>query len=104
VTRHVTLNPDDARALYLGGLACMRLGERARGLDWAARALELEPDEPVVMYNVAGVYALAGETERSLDCLERSLNSGFGRREWVAYDSDFESLRGHPRFERLIAP
>ncbi len=102
--RHVTLNPDDARAFYLGGLACIRLGERDRGLDWAARALALEADEPVVIYNVAGIYALAGERARALDCLERCMGTGFGRKEWLAQDSDFESLRGDPRFQRLIAP
>ena len=100
--RHVTLNPDDARAFYLGGLACVRLGERQRGLDWAGRALGLEPDEPVVIYNVAGIYALAGEAERALDCLEQAMGGGFGRKEWLAQDSDFESLHGNPRFERLI--
>ena len=62
VSHHVTLNPDDARAYYLGGLACVRLGERQRGLEWALRALELEPDEPMVLYNVAGIYALSGES------------------------------------------
>jgi non-specific serine/threonine protein kinase len=102
-SRHVTLNPDDARAFYLGGLACVRLGERSRGLEWAARALELEPTEPVVTYNVAGIYALAGESERALDCLERAMSGGFGRKEWLAHDSDFESLRDHPRFQALIA-
>ncbi len=99
---HVTLNPDDARAFCLGGLACVRLGERERGLEWAARALELEPDEPVVIYNVAGIYALAGENERALDCLERAMSGGFGRKEWLAQDTDFETLRDHPRFQALI--
>lgn len=104
VSRHVELNPDDARAYYLGGLACVRLGERERGLEWGARALELEPEEPIVIYNVAGIYALAGETERALDCLELAMAGGWGRRDWLAQDSDFETLRDHPRFLALIAP
>ena len=104
VSRHVTLNPDDARAFYLGGLASVRLGEREQGLAWAARALELEPAEPVAIYNVAGIYALSGESDRALDCLERAMSGGWGRKEWLAQDSDFESLRGHPRFAALIAP
>ena len=101
---HVALNPDDARAFCLGGLACVRLGEREQGLLWAARALELEPGEPVVIYNVAGIYALAGESERALDCLERAMSGGFGRKEWLAQDSDFETLRDDPRFLALISP
>ena len=101
VSRHVELNPDDARAYYLGGLACVRLGDRERGLDWGARALELEPDEPIVIYNVAGIYALAGESDRALDCLERAMAGGWGRKDWLVHDSDFESLRQHPRFRAL---
>ena len=104
VSHHVTLNPDDARAYYLGGLACVRLGERQQGLEWALRAIELEPHEPVVLYNVAGIYALSGEAENALDCLERAMGGGFGRKEWLAQDTDFESLRGDPRFEKLITP
>ncbi len=104
VSHHVTLNPDDARAYYLGGLACVRLGERQQGLEWALRAIELEPNEPVVLYNVAGIYALAGELEGALDCLERAMSGGFGRKEWLAQDTDFESLRDQPRFQALIAP
>lgn len=101
VSRHVELNPDDARAYYLGGLACVRLGDRERGLDWGARALELEPDEPIVIYNVAGIYALAGESDRALDCLERAMAGGWGRKDWLVHDSDFESLRQHPRFRAI---
>ena len=103
VSRHVELNPDDARAYYLGGLACVRLGERERGLEWGARALELEPEEPIVIYNVAGIYALTGESERALDCLELAMAGGWGRKDWLAQDSDFETLRAHPRFQKLVA-
>ncbi len=104
VSRHVELNPDDARAYYLGGLACVRLGERERGLEWGARALELEPEEPIVLYNVAGIYALAGESDRALDCLEVAMAGGWGRRDWLAQDSDFETLRDHRRFQAIVAP
>ena len=103
VARHVELNPDDARAFYLGGLACVRLGERERGLEWGVRALELEPEEPIVIYNVAGIYALTCESERALDCLELAMAGGWGRRDWLAQDSDFETLRDHPRFRKLVA-
>ncbi|MCI0403645.1 MAG: protein kinase, partial [Acidobacteria bacterium] len=37
--KHLELHPDDARALYLGAGCLAHLGERARALDWAGRAL-----------------------------------------------------------------
>ena len=90
--------------MHHNGWELVRLGERQQGLEWALRAIELEPHEPVVLYNVAGIYALSGEAENALDCLERAMGGGFGRKEWLAQDTDFESLRGDPRFEKLITP
>ena len=34
----ILLNPEDARACYMGASAMIRLGQRERGLKWAARA------------------------------------------------------------------
>ena len=99
--RHLELYPGDARALYFGanGLSYF---DRERALDWARRALQVEPDEPQVLYNVACVYALLGEVEPAIDCLERSLTHGWGQKQWMASDPDLAPLRGHPRFQRLL--
>jgi adenylate cyclase len=57
---HLNLNPDDARALYMGANGLVALGEHEKGLEWARRALALEPDDSMVIYNVACIYSLAG--------------------------------------------
>ena len=41
VERRLRLNPDDVRALYMGGGAEIMFGDRSRGLDYLRRALEL---------------------------------------------------------------
>ena len=64
VERHLELNPDDARALYLGAIALAQLGERERALEWADRALAIDPEDSGVLYNVACVQALCGKRER----------------------------------------
>ena len=48
-----------------------RLGERARALDWAERAMTIAPDDPLTHFNVACTYALLGEPEKAIDLLER---------------------------------
>jgi ATP/maltotriose-dependent transcriptional regulator MalT len=79
------------------------LGERAQGLEWAARALALSPaPSSVVLYNVAAVYALAGDEERSLDFLERAVQAGYRQREAIENDPDFQVLRGRPRYRALL--
>jgi TolB-like protein/Flp pilus assembly protein TadD len=100
--RHLELNPDDARALYLSANALTQLGERARGLELAARALALDPDDSGVLYNVACVNAIAGERDAALGLLEKAVRNGFGHREWLEHDSDFHSIRNEPRFEALL--
>ena len=51
-------HPGDARALYFGANALSQLGQREKSMEWVERALELEGEEPQVLYNVACVYAL----------------------------------------------
>ncbi|MEK6768740.1 MAG: protein kinase [Gemmatimonadota bacterium] len=100
--RHLELNPDDARALYLGAGALVQLGERQKGLEWAGRALALDPEDSGVLYNLACVYAMGGQTEDAFHCLEKSIQNGFGHRAWIENDSDFDSIRGDPRFALLL--
>lgn len=101
VEKHLELNPDDARALYLGAGALAQLGERERALDWATRALGIDPEDSGVLYNVACAYALLGRSDDAIACLEKANLHGFGHREWVEHDSDLDSLRADPRFEAL---
>jgi adenylate cyclase len=102
VARHIELYPGDARALYLGAIACWQIGDRKRCREWADRALEIDPDEAAIVYNVACAYALLGEIDEALDLLEKAVRNGFGHKEWVENDPDFVSLREHPRFRALI--
>jgi serine/threonine protein kinase/Flp pilus assembly protein TadD len=102
IERHLGLHPDDPRALYLGAGALCELGERVRGVEWADRALSLDPNDPSVLYNVACVYSGLGEADKAIDCLEKSITSGMGQKEWIENDSDLDPLRDHPRFQALL--
>jgi adenylate cyclase len=99
---HLELNPDDARAWYLSAGALMRLGQRDQALERARRASAIDPEDPGVLYNVGCVYALAGSAEEALDYLDRAIQNGFGHREWLENDSDWDSIRGEPRFQALL--
>ncbi len=48
--KHLQLNPDDARAFYLGGAALMELGEMERATEWCNRALAIEPGRSESQY------------------------------------------------------
>lgn len=102
VEHHLQLHPDDVRAVYLGSGALHGLGENARALEWAERALSMDPEEAAVLYNVACTYAVLNETDKALNCLEKAFRLGFGHKEWIEKDPDFSSVRDHPRFKRLM--
>ncbi len=96
------LNPDDSRALYMGANGLVGLGKCEQGLEWANRALMIDPEEPMVLYNVACIQSLAGRTEEALDSLERAVRNGLTQRGWIEHDSNLDPLRAHPRFEALL--
>ncbi|MCJ7612140.1 MAG: tetratricopeptide repeat protein, partial [Candidatus Aminicenantes bacterium] len=102
VTEYINLHPDDTRALYMSANALVALGERDKGLDWARRARALEPNEPMLLYNLGCIYSLAGEVEEAVDCLERAVESGLTQKGWFEHDSDLDPLRAHPRFRALM--
>jgi TolB-like protein/Flp pilus assembly protein TadD len=101
---HLALNPDDPRAATMCAVALCRLGDRVGGLEWAQRALAIDPEDMGVRYNVACLYALEGAAEKAIECLEQAVRAGFAQLEWIAHDPDLESLRGHPRYQALISP
>jgi tetratricopeptide (TPR) repeat protein len=102
VEKHLRLNPDDARALYLGGHILTVLGEVEKAINWAKRAHAIDPDDPGVLYNMAGFYSLAGKIEQALDCFEIAIQSGFASREWIDNDSDLDPIRDQPRFQKAL--
>jgi serine/threonine protein kinase/Flp pilus assembly protein TadD len=102
IDRHLELHPDDARAYYLGAVVWCKMGEPARALEWANRALALDPEEPVTLYNVACFYSLQGQIDQALDCLENALKHGYAHKEWIEHDADLAALHGHPRYQAFI--
>lgn len=100
---HLKIQPDDIRALYMGANGLVAVGDKATGLVWAGRALNLESADPMVLYNLACIYSLAGEQDLSIDCLEKALEHGFSYVEWAEKDSNLDPIRNHPRFKKVMA-
>jgi tetratricopeptide (TPR) repeat protein len=102
IEHHVELNPDDSRALNLGSASLAKSGQRERGLEWAKRALAIDPEDSGMLYNTACFYAVQGETDEAINCLEKAVQHGFGLRGWLENDPDFNSVRGDPRFQAIL--
>jgi adenylate cyclase len=100
--RAIELNPQDSRALILGAGALHTLGYDDKALEWADKANEIDPESSSVMYNTACLYAKMGDAERALDILEIAAESGARNKRYWETDSDFDSIREHPRFKALM--
>jgi serine/threonine protein kinase/Tfp pilus assembly protein PilF len=99
--KHLELNPDDANAVTMGAVCHSRLGNREEGIVWAERAVKIDPADGRIQYNVACLFALAGESGRAIDCLQNAVKAGFAHMDWVEKDPDLDSLRDDPRFKSL---
>jgi serine/threonine protein kinase/Flp pilus assembly protein TadD len=102
IEHYIELNPDDARALNLGAMHLAYLGQRERGLEWAKRAMAADPEDSGMLYNLACFYAIQGEPEEALNCLEKAVQLGFGLKGWAENDPDLKSLHSNSRFQALL--
>jgi len=96
-------DPTDARALSLSASALLVAGREGEARAWTERARLLEPDEPYIHYNAACFYALSGDIDRALDCLDQVHVDTICNLDWMRHDEGLDALRGHPRFEALMA-
>ena len=101
--RILELNPIDGRALSLGSGALFDDGQRARAFEWSARSLELYPDDMGTLVQAACLHLKARQKEEALALLDRVFGRGWGKRDWVEHDPDYDILRDDPRFKRLLA-
>jgi len=98
----LALNPLDGRAMSLGALYLLEEGQVERAVEWSDRALELYPDDMSALGNGACLQAKLGHADRAIALLERVSARGWGQRDWLERDPDYDNLRGDPRFQRLV--
>ncbi len=96
-------HPENSRPAQLGAPTLARLGERDKALEWLERTMFLDPDDPIVIYNAACTYAQLNEPDPAFAALEKWANiTGSEQKMWIETDSDFDLIRGDPRFASLM--
>ena len=87
----------------MGIAGLIELGETERAREWIPRALVIADDDVLTQYNVACGYTKLGDIDSALDLLERMFPRGGPEfKTWIKHDSDFDGLRNHPRFQKLM--
>ena len=101
--KHLKLNPDDKRALSLTPSSLVETGKREEANQWMNKALKLYPDDAGVLVNGACFFAKDGNKEKAMDLIETAFGKGFGKKDWIEHDPDYDSLRNEPRFQSLLS-
>ena len=101
--RILALNPLDGRALSVIPGALYIDGQQERALEASRRSLEIYPDDMSALVNAACLHARAQQKEEALALLERAFGRGWGKRDWIEHDPDYDILRDDPRFQRMLA-
>jgi tetratricopeptide (TPR) repeat protein len=96
-------NPDDARARIFYASSLAKVDRKDEAIREGAMAVELSPGDPMMLYNLACLYATLREIEQALAALERAVAGGYENFRWMAHDPDLDVLRSEPRFMALSA-
>ncbi len=101
-SRYLTRYPEDPRAHIFFAVSLARAGRIEDSKREAAKATELNPSDPLMLYNTACFYAKLGEKRLALDTLKNSILAGFEYYGWIQRDPDLDSIRNEPEYIALI--
>lgn len=97
----VRRDPAYVDALQLLGDHYTQRGRYVEGLHVDERLSRLEPESPLVFYNLACSYSLTDQFDRAAEALEKALALGYRDFNWLAKDPDLRKLRKHPLYQRI---
>lgn len=103
VEKIIAQEPDHGRAIGFGVYSLGALHDNERAKEWAERAMLLDPENSNMKYNIACAMAKMGEIDMALEVLEDAAAVfSAGLIAWIDKDTDFDSIREHPRFKTMV--
>lgn len=100
--RYLSQHPDDARTHIYYATDLAQVGRTEEAKVEAAKALELSPGDPLMLYNAACCYSRMNEKELAINSLAESIQAGLEDYEWILRDPDFENIRQEPEYIELM--
>src|SRR5215475_2870231 len=89
----VRRDPTYVDALQLLGDHYTQRGRFNEGLNVDERLARLEPQNPVVFYNLACSYSLTDQFDRAAEALEKAIILGYKDFAWLTKDPDLKKFR-----------
>jgi hypothetical protein len=91
-----------ADKLHVDVVDTYRRNDYEAALGLLEELIELEPESVYASYNLACLYALAGQSDKALHMLEQAIELGFTELGFARHDPDLASLHEHERFGKLV--
>ena len=94
-------DPKFVEALQILGDDYTRRGKFHEGLKIDEQLVELRPQDPTMLYNLACSYTLTRRYDRAVAALSRAIEQGYRDFKWLVKDPDLQRLRAHPLFRKI---
>jgi serine/threonine protein kinase/Tfp pilus assembly protein PilF len=101
-SRYLYQHPDDSRAHMLYALDLLLIGNNEEAKVEAAKAVELNPTDPLMQYNASCFYSRLGEKQLAIETLKNAMTAGYQDYEWIKRDSDLDNIRNEQKFLDLM--
>ena len=102
INRHLIKHPDDARGHLFYAVSLAHKGDLDRAREEAKKALEINPNDPLMQYNASCFYSQMDDKKLAIESLKNAFAAGYQDYEWVKRDSDLENIRKEPEFIELM--
>lgn len=83
-------------------LALAISGKPTEALPWMLKAVESEPGDPTLLYNLAGIYALLGRQEQTIETLNQAVDRGYENADKLEADPVFAAVRDLSGFRAVL--
>lgn len=100
--RYLLKHPDDGRARLFFAIDLATVGRLEEGKSEAQKALELNPTDPLMLYNIACYYAQIGDKKLAVESLKSSVAAGYEDYEWIKRDLDLDNIHDEPGYIKLM--
>ncbi len=102
VPKYLAQHPEDTyrRMSYAVTLAKLKRYEEAKFE--GEKALDLSPNDPIMMYYGANLYSYLNQRTKAVELLKEAIDKGYENFEWIKRDPDFDNIRNEQGYIELM--
>jgi tetratricopeptide (TPR) repeat protein len=84
------------------GNSLLEDGQYDKAIEQYSQAIKKDPDNEVLLYNMACAHSRKKNIEQALDWLRKAIDAGYDDADWMDKDADLDNIREHPRYKQML--